>query len=235
MAVPQVCLNTVQRIILAAKIRLLHMRGAEKASVEGIRPAVVGALDAAFEVTFGGRTDARAAVAANIEKGLHASAGIARDNDAFSCNLTENVVAGAWNFSFAAGIHPHLRIEAVHLVAENLRVGVVALRKSLWRGRHFYLHVFPEVLRLSGILCHNEKGDRTERRLLATSREWRVGLSLTGSRTAVFRGASFWDKLPRRRLGFRLCLGECWAAQGMYRRATRSISLSSAWARRVCV
>src|SRR6266403_302373 len=96
-------------------------------------------------MAFGEGTDARAAVAANVEKGVQASARIAGDNDALAGNLTQNVVAGMWNFGLAARIDPHLRIEAFHLLAENLRVRVVAPRKSLWRGRHFCLHDFPGI------------------------------------------------------------------------------------------
>src|SRR4029077_18368864 len=108
-------------------------------------------------MAFGRSTDAGAAVAANVEKGVYAAACIASDNDALTGNLSQNEVAGAWNFGLAACIYPHLRVEAVHLVAKDLGIGVVALRKSFWRGSHFCLHDFPEGCSLSGLLCHKEK------------------------------------------------------------------------------
>src|ERR1700686_2299567 len=106
-------------------------------------------------MAFGGRTDAGAAVTANVEKSVHASSGIASDNDALGGNLAQNEVARTRDFALAAGVDPQLRIETVHLLAENLRVSVVATRKSFWRGRHFSLHGLPESV-VSSILCHKE-------------------------------------------------------------------------------
>src|ERR1700720_1516035 len=120
---------------------------------------------------FGGRTDARAAVAANIEKSVHAGRGIAGDNDAFAGDLTQNVVARSWNFGLAAGIDPHLGVEAVHFLAENLRVCVIATWKSPWRGRHFCLHVFPEALRFFGLIMPQTKNG-IERRPLEVECDW---------------------------------------------------------------
>src|SRR6266852_772562 len=157
MAVPQIRVDAVQRIVLAGKIRLLHVRRAQKPSVKRISPAVVGALDAALEMAFGRRADASAAMTANIEKSVHATAYVAGDNNAFAGNLAQNKIAWSRNLRLAAGIHPHLRVEAFHLLGENLWVGVIASRKSPWRGRHFCLHRIPKVCALSSILCHNEK------------------------------------------------------------------------------
>src|SRR2546421_3017320 len=121
--------DAIQWVVFAAKIQLLHVRRAEQVTVEGVGPTVVGALDTSLEVALGGRTNAGAAMATDVEEGLHAAGCIACDNDAFTGDLAQNVVAGTWDFRLAAGIHPHLRVKAVHLFAEYLRVGVVALRK----------------------------------------------------------------------------------------------------------
>src|SRR5690348_14941047 len=102
MAVPQVRMDAVQRIVLAAKIHLLHVSRAQKATVERIRPAVVRTLDAAFEMTFGRRTDAGAAVTADVEKSMNVSACIAGHNNALAGDLAQNEVAGTRNFGLAA-------------------------------------------------------------------------------------------------------------------------------------
>src|ERR1700682_1807970 len=156
MAVPQIRMDAIQWVVLALEICLLHVRGAQKPPVERVGPAVVGTLNAAFKVAFGGGTDARTAMAANVEEGLNASASIACDDDALAGDFTQNVVAGAWNFHLAPGIHPDLRIETLHLLVENLRVGVVAPRKRRRRGG-YCLHGCPEVCVLSSILCHTKK------------------------------------------------------------------------------
>src|SRR6266481_3286463 len=104
--------------------------------------------------SIGGWTDAGPAMAANVEEGVHAASGIAGDDDTLAGNFAKNVVAWSWNFGFAARVDPHLRVEAVHFFAEDLRVRVVAPWKSPWRGRHFCLHIFPEGVRFSRLLCH---------------------------------------------------------------------------------
>src|SRR3981081_1685289 len=108
MAVPQVRVYAIQGIVLSGKIRFLHVGCAEKPAIERVGPAVIWALDAAFEVTFRGGTDACAAMPANVVKGVHASARIARDNDALAGNFTKHVIAGTWNLALSHWIYTTL-------------------------------------------------------------------------------------------------------------------------------
>src|SRR5690242_6334568 len=116
------------------------MRSAEQAAIERIGPAMIGALDASLKMALTSTADARAAMAANVEKGVNLPRRIARHNDAFSRDFAQNVISGAGDLRFATGIDPHLRIEPVHLLGTDLRVGVVASGKCGWRGRNFNLH-----------------------------------------------------------------------------------------------
>src|SRR2546421_2961309 len=127
-------MDAVQWVVFAAEIQLLHVRRAEQATVERVGPTMVGALDASLKVALGGRTNAGAAMATDVEEGLHAAGCIARDDDAFTGDLAQNVVAGTWDFRLAASVDPHLRIETIHLFPEHLRVGVIALRKCSGSG-----------------------------------------------------------------------------------------------------
>src|SRR5437016_2489113 len=98
MAVPQIGVDAIERVVFAAEIQLLHVWRAEQVTVEGVGPAVIGALDAALEVALGRGANAGAAMATDIKKSVHGAACIARDDDAFTGNLAQNVIAGTRNF-----------------------------------------------------------------------------------------------------------------------------------------
>ena len=71
-AVPHVRVHPVQRVFLLAEVRhFLHVRRADQAAFEVIRPRVVGTLDAPGERAFVFRAQLRAAMPAHVVERMH--------------------------------------------------------------------------------------------------------------------------------------------------------------------
>jgi len=139
MGVPFRDVDGVERVIFAVKFGGIHVRCAEQFAVEGVGPAVIGALNARckFALRFAAHT--RAAVAADVVEGLQSAGGVACDNNAFVGDFGEEIIAGVGDLFGATDAHPHLREEGVEFVAKDVRVGVIASRESvLWSGGHYF-------------------------------------------------------------------------------------------------
>jgi hypothetical protein len=73
---------------------LTHVRGADQASVEIVRPGVIRPLDAAGELAGRLAADARAAVAADVVEYADVDGGAPRDHDAVAVHLANEVLPG---------------------------------------------------------------------------------------------------------------------------------------------
>src|SRR4029077_18384243 len=104
---------------------LVHVRGANEAAVQAVSPAVVAALDTPGELAFTLRTDPRTTMAANIEKGSHGTIVVASQDDAFTGNFAQEVVARVLDLIRASRANPCLAEKAFDLILEETRIGVV--------------------------------------------------------------------------------------------------------------
>src|ERR1700722_5574723 len=129
MTVPNIGVKLVERVIPALEDGGIHMWSAQQPAVQPVSPAVIRALNPSAETAFRSRTEARTAMTADVIKSLHA-AGIAADHDnAFTADLAQEIIARAWNPIGAARAHPTVEKEIIHLLAEELRVGIVTPRQ----------------------------------------------------------------------------------------------------------
>lgn len=77
----------------------------------------------------------RSAMAANIEKSGHVVA-VAGEDNAFSSNVAEKVVAMARKLLTSPGTQPHLKEELLKVLAKDYRVSVIAAVQRLSLARH---------------------------------------------------------------------------------------------------
>ena len=130
MAVPKLRAHGVERIFLARKIQFAHVRRADQAAIQGIRPPVVRTLDAAVEAALGNRTHACPAMPANIIEGMHVAEGIAGNNNTLAGYLSQEIVARPVDLRGSSGAYPGAEIKPLHFLRKHLRAGVV----SGWQG-----------------------------------------------------------------------------------------------------
>ena len=131
-AIPNSSVHAVQRVVLATEAgALVHVRRSHQPAIQAIRPPVITALDSAGERPFSSRDQPRTTMPANVIEGAHRAALVADDDDAFSRDLAQEVVARLRNLIGTARAHPCLTVEAFHLLAENFGIGVVPCGKRL--------------------------------------------------------------------------------------------------------
>src|SRR5206468_3523994 len=107
-----------------------HVRRAEKPAGEIVVPRVVRTLDAIRESTFGLEADPCAAMAAHVEQRVDRPRVVARDDEAFACELAGEEVARVRNLVGAAGADPALKVKTVEFRLVELGIGVETARKS---------------------------------------------------------------------------------------------------------
>ena len=97
-----------------------------EAPVESIGPTVIAALDSPGEMSLGGGADAGSAMSADVEKRAQRITLVPRNDDAFTRDLAQKIVARRWDVIGAPGADPGLAVEAFEFVAEDIGVRVVA-------------------------------------------------------------------------------------------------------------
>ena len=93
MPVPDFGRHGVQRVVGGREVRLIHMRRAQQRAVERVGPTMIGTTDASGECAFGSGAHACAPMPADIEERAHRAGRVAGDDDAFSDNVAQEVVA----------------------------------------------------------------------------------------------------------------------------------------------
>src|SRR5690349_15959277 len=97
-----------QRIVSLPEVRhLLHVGGADQAAFEVIRPGVVRALDASRKQALRLGAQPRAAMPADVVKGMHTSRRRARDDQAFAQDLPREELPRPFDLLEAPGTNPH--------------------------------------------------------------------------------------------------------------------------------
>ena len=149
-AVPRRGRGGVQRVVAPIEVRhLVHVRRGEEAPVEAVRPGMVRALDAVDERAVGGGAEPRAAVPAEVVEGAWAAFAVADDDEALARELAHHEPSGVADLLVAPHRHPAAEEEALEILAEDVRVRVVAGRQRA-RGRRQGLAGF---LLHAGISC----------------------------------------------------------------------------------
>jgi len=85
-------MNAIQRIIFAAEA-VVGVRSPDEAAVESVGPSVIAALNPAGKMSFWAGANAGAAMSADVEKRPQRVTPVARNNDAFTSDLAQEVVA----------------------------------------------------------------------------------------------------------------------------------------------
>jgi hypothetical protein len=126
-SVPDVGMNAIEGIVLTTET-VVDMGSAEKAPVESVGPTVIAALDASGEMPLGAGTDAGTTMPTHVEKRPQRAALVASDDQAFTGDLAQKIVAWSRDLIGAPGADPGLAIEAFDLVAEKIGIRVIAGR-----------------------------------------------------------------------------------------------------------
>src|SRR5438270_8158352 len=126
MPVPNRSLNFIKWIIFPTEsAAFIHMRRPDEPAIKPVRPAVVPALDASRKLSLRTRDHARATMPAHVVKSADSLIVIAGNDNALASHLTQEVVARICNLIGAPSAYPGLAVEALHFVAEDLRIGVI--------------------------------------------------------------------------------------------------------------
>jgi len=120
-SVPDVGMNAIERIIFAAEA-VARMGSSDEAAIESVSPTVIATLDPAGEMSFGAGADASAAMPAHVEKRPQRATRVASNDDAFTRNLAQKIIARRRDLMSAAGADPGLAVEAFEFVAEQVGV-----------------------------------------------------------------------------------------------------------------
>src|SRR3954452_22612466 len=115
MAVPNARVYGMERGMIRNKTTFVHMRRAQQATVESVRPAMIGTLYTAVEDAFRGRADACATVPADVIESAHRSVGIADDDDTFVTDFAHKVCSRPRDGVHAPGTYPALEEKAFDL------------------------------------------------------------------------------------------------------------------------
>ena len=129
MPVPDLNMNAIEGIIFATEA-VVCVGGAEEISVESVSPTVIAALDSPGEMSFGDGADTGTTMPADVEKRMHRVTGIPRNDDAFTRNLAQKIVARRRNLVCAPSADPGLAVKAFELIAKQIGVCVVTCRQS---------------------------------------------------------------------------------------------------------
>src|SRR4029077_3029719 len=98
----------------------------DEAPVESVGPTVIAALDPSGEMPFGAGTNAGTAMSADVEKRAQGVTPVPRNDDAFTRDLAQKIVARRRDLVCPPGADPGLAVKAFECVAENIGVCVVA-------------------------------------------------------------------------------------------------------------
>src|ERR1700749_4712058 len=121
-AVPKLGMEFLQRIVLAIEDRRIHVRRAEEATVEAIRPTMVRALNPGRETSFGSGAQTRTTMPADVVKGAY-RAGIGADyDDAFAGDLPQEIIAWVGDVVGAARADPAIKKEVIQLPTEQSEI-----------------------------------------------------------------------------------------------------------------
>src|SRR5579871_6437401 len=133
-------MERLERIVLAPEAHAIHMRGAHEPAVERIGPTMIGTQNTRAKCSFGGGTQAGAAMAADVIKGADGGIGVAHDDQAFAREIAQEVVAGVGDDVGAPGAEPAAGEESFNFVLEPSGIGVVSRRQRL--GRHGWIPAY---------------------------------------------------------------------------------------------
>ena len=120
----------MERIVrFVEALGLLHVRRSEQASIGGVRPGVIGALDGLAELPRVFAAEPRAAMAAHVEEGAQRAGAIAQDDDRLVGDRTRHVIAGGSERRGAPDAIPAAGVDALQLLGQDLRRDVVLARQ----------------------------------------------------------------------------------------------------------
>jgi hypothetical protein len=121
--------DCVKRIrLLVEPFHFIHMRRADQATIERVRPGVIGTLNRLGQPAPGRFTESRAAMTADVVVGAQLTGLIAQHDDAFPGDLGQQVVA-AIQHCLSAHADPVVTEEPLSLFGEYVGRRVVASRQ----------------------------------------------------------------------------------------------------------
>src|SRR5437588_10473222 len=130
MAVPDARVDSMQRIFLTGESRFIHVRGAHKTAIEPVAPAVVGTLDSPWQLSRTLGTHSRAKVPAYVVERARRAGLIAREDNAYSHHVPQDVVARFANLLGSSGAYPAFEVKLLNFATEDFRVGVIRSGES---------------------------------------------------------------------------------------------------------
>ena len=115
--------------LLVEPFHLVHVRRADQAAVECVRPGVIRALDRFGQPARGRFAQPRAAMAADVVVGAPLSRLVAQHDDAFAGDLNEEVIARRRERGVPADADPMPAEDSLLLFHEHVRRRVIGSRK----------------------------------------------------------------------------------------------------------
>src|SRR5262245_27354934 len=103
------------------------MRRIGQSAVEPVSPGMILALNAAGELASFVLAQQRTAMTADIVEGSDGAVLVARDDDAGSGKVPDEIVARMRDLLRAPGAQPHVEVDCFHLALEPGGISVVAL------------------------------------------------------------------------------------------------------------
>jgi hypothetical protein len=117
-------MNAIKRIVFMAEA-VTYVGSTDEAPVESVGPTVIAALDPSGEMPFGAGTNAGTAMSADVEKRAQGVTPVPRNDDAFTRDLAQKIVARRRDLVCPPGADPGLAVKAFEFVAEDIGVCVV--------------------------------------------------------------------------------------------------------------
>lgn len=127
-AIPEAGMKFVKRVVQVAECGRIHMGRSHEAAIKSVGPTVVRALNPSREITRRRRTQACAAMAADVIERLYGSGTVANDDEAFARDLAQEIISSVWNGVCASRAYPIFEKEGVNLPAKMRRIRVVTRR-----------------------------------------------------------------------------------------------------------
>jgi hypothetical protein len=118
-------MDALKGIFLAAKT-IVYVRCTDETPVEPVGPTVVTTLDSSGKMSCRAGADPGTAMPAHIEKPPQRAIPVASNDDALPRDLAQKVIARRRDLVGASGADPGLAVEAFQLVAEEIRICVIA-------------------------------------------------------------------------------------------------------------
>src|SRR5579864_2079765 len=118
-------MNAIKRIVFVAEA-VTCVGGADEATFESVGPTVIATLDPSGEMPFGAGTNAGTTMSADVEKCAKRVTPVPGNDDAFTRDLAQKIIAWRRDLVGAPGADPGLAVESFEFVAEDIGVCVVA-------------------------------------------------------------------------------------------------------------